>query len=106
MLPMVMGAVILATVLFSATSWVTQQARHRLSLSKHQEAARWLAESGLEVGKARVASGLLGVGEKVEGSFPQGSFEVTVVRTSAGAEVVSLGTAATETHILKAEVSP
>ncbi len=103
MLPMVLGAIVLATILFAATSWATRQARHRLSLSKHQEAAVWLAESGIEVGKARYATGQFSPGEKLQASFSQGRFEVLLQRQSGRLELISTGYAGSQKHTARVE---
>lgn len=94
LLPAVLGAIVLFSILYFAVSRNLSQAHHRLSVSKHQEAARWLAESGLEVGQARVHSGRLRSGETLRGSFAQGSFEVQLV----GNELLSTGIAGQQRH--------
>ena len=104
MLPMVLGSIVLATILFTATSWATRQARHRLALSKHQEAAIWLAESGLEVGRSRYRSGQLAIGHKLRASFRQGRFEVELQQNAGRLELVSSGYADTQSHTEREEV--
>lgn len=78
MLPAVLGAIVLFSLLFFAVSRSLDQAHHRVAVSKHQEAAQWLAESGLEVGQARLKDGRLQPGEPLIANFSQGQFEVVL----------------------------
>lgn len=77
-LPAVLGALVLFSILYLAVSFTTSQARHRLAASKHQEAARWLAESGLDVGEARYRAGKLARGQSLKANFAQGELELSV----------------------------
>ncbi len=76
LLPVVLGALVLFSILYVAVSFTTSQARHRLARDKHLEAARWLAESGLEVAEARYRSGRLVPGQTLKADFPQGQLEI------------------------------
>lgn len=94
LLPAVLGALVLFSILYFAVSWTTQQARHRLMVSKYQETARWLADSALEVGQSRLRKGQLQQGQTVRASFPQGQFTVTL----RNGELIATGLAGGQSH--------
>lgn len=104
-LPMVMGGCVLLFVLFLGFRSGLDHQRHRLTQHKHQQAATWLARSGLDVAHARWRSGELSEsGTLVSPNFQHGRFVVTVEKRADGVYLVSRGEAGRQHHTAEERV--
>ena len=94
-LPGVLALTLFLFVLFAALHSALHMNRQRLATVKHRHAAQWLAVSGLDLARVRLAKGEMKVGETIRSpQFPQGRFEVSSRRSGSGVLLVSEGTAA------------
>lgn len=85
---------------------VADRAYQTLSVSKHQEAARWLAVSGADYAEAAVRKGRLDGQKSWEARFQQGRFRVEARPRGPGWEIVSVGHAGQASYELVREVRP
>ena len=94
-LPLVMAFSLLIMVLFLALQTSLRQSRYRLSEKKHQQAAHWLAESGLELATVRYRKGRYKVGQELRSpDLASGYFVVTSRREGSKIVFESMGYAA------------
>ncbi len=101
-----MAIVLALTVLLFAMQTVADQAFQRLAHSKHQEAARWLAVSGLDFAEAEVLRGRAESGQSWNARFQQGTFRAEVQRMGDSWTVISVGQAASAKFEMRREVRP
>jgi len=104
-LPGVMGACLLLFVVFLAFQTSLNRQRERLSQIKFQQAARWLAVSGADLGEARLKKGTVREGEVLISPPTQhGRFTVKFKRSQGRLFLVSTGEAGRQRHTVRREI--